>query len=124
MLKKYSCIVVVMATLFGTGCASYRTNSDIQFDSTELGDREPSIPVGNIDLKGKKVEELGTVEAVIKKLTLFHASPTRKQADIVLAQKAKEKDADAVINVSYDSGVGFDTWEQLRAKGTAIKIEE
>jgi len=32
--------------------------------------------------------------------------------------------ADAVINVTYASGVGFTTWGYMDAKGVAVKLQE
>lgn len=60
----------------------------------------------------------------MKKLTLFHKDPTKEQANEDLIEKARLLSADAVINVTYKSGVGFTTWGYINAKGTAVKFDE
>jgi len=82
------------------------------------------IPVGNVDLSGKTATPIGVVFAVVKKPTLLHPNPTQKQADMVLAHKAKLLGADAVINVTYKRGIVYDSWAQIKAEGTAIRIEQ
>ena len=124
MIKKSMIFSVVLATLLTSGCASYRTNSDINFDTTNVGNIKPVIPVGDVEREGKPYKIIGIVNAVIKKLTVFHPDPTREQADIILAHKAKKLGADAVIDARYKFGMGFGTWGKMEAKGTAIKIEE
>ena len=116
-------IGIILCSLM-TGCANYRTNSDIEFDSTDVGDMKPSIPVGPSKLDKGRYTIIERVIAIVKKLSLFHDRPTKEQADIVLAEKGKEKGADAVINVKYDSGVGFDTWGYIEASGDAVKIKK
>ena len=114
-------IVVSIAS----GCASYRTNSDVSFDSTSVARSIEEIkllelgtdPVGDY-------ESLGMVDAVVKKLTVFHDSPTKEQVNIVLVEKARKLNADAVINIFYKSGIGMTTWGYMEGKGEAIRFTE
>ena len=117
------CFCLVLLIFFTSGCATYRTDSAIEFDTTNTKSITTVIPVGDIDLKNKKVIEIGIVNAVVKKLTLFHDDPTKEQVDIVLAEKAFKMGATAVIDVTYEEGIGWDTWGQIEATGTAIKIK-
>ena len=41
---------------------------------------------------------------------------------VALIEKAKLLGADAVINVTYSSGVGFTTWGYMDAKGKAVRF--
>ena len=58
-----------------------------------------------------------------KKLTLFHANPTKEQVNYVLAKKGKALNANAVRNVKYTSGIGMTTWGYMDATGEASKCE-
>ncbi len=120
-MKKQLTLAVCLIAL--SGCSSYRTNSDMGFDSTDTLPAHTAnlLPIG-IDVTGKKYDELGTVKASIKKLTAFHKNPTQEQANIILSHEAKKLDADAVIDVTYDSGIALDSWGRMKAEGTAIKF--
>jgi hypothetical protein len=74
-------------------------------------------------LHGRRYQELGPIDVGVKKLTIFHADPTRAQADRALVERARIVGADAVINVTYESGVGLTTWGYMDARGTAVKFE-
>ena len=123
MTRTFPLTLALLAVALTAGCASYRTNSDIEFDSTDLGERKPVIPVGKVDTTGRQTRVIGPVVATVKKLTVNHDDPTREMADIVLAHKAKEMGADAVINVKYEEPkIVVGSWGELRAEGTAIKF--
>ena len=72
----------------------------------------------------KKYRELGPIDVSVKKLTIFHKDPTKERANEALIEKARIIGADAVIKVTYDSGIGFTTWGYIDAKGTAVKFGE
>lgn len=113
--------IVVAATL--SGCASYRTDSNI----TSAPISEFSSRANVIILEGvpdRKYKEIGPVEVSVKKLTAFHKNPTREQANEALAERARIIGADAVIKVTYESGIGLTTWGYLDAKGTGVKLGE
>ncbi len=89
-----------------------------------MPDYDKSIPILETDLKDKQYDTISEVEAIVKKLTLFHSRPTNEQANYVLRYIAKKNNADAIIKVKYDYGVGFDSWGVLTAKGTLIKYSK
>ncbi len=70
----------------------------------------------------RKYQALGVVEVSVKKLTVFHKDPTREQANEALTEKARVLGADAIVNTTYTSGVGFTTWGYIDARGTAVKF--
>lgn len=113
--------VVAFAT---SGCASYRTDSNIS--SVPASSVKPStkVLISEDSLPGRKYKELGRIEVSVKKLTVFHKDPTKEQAKDALVEKAKVMGADAVINVTYSSGIGFTTWGYMDASGMAVKLSE
>lgn len=60
----------------------------------------------------------------VKKLTVFHKDPTKEQANEALSEKARAVGADAVINTTYKSGIGFTTWGYIDANGTGVKLAD
>lgn len=123
-MKHYKRIALILILIAFTGCTHYRTNSEIEFDSLNVNGMKPSIPVGTVSVERHKYTVIEKVTAIVKKLFVFNPDPTKEQVDIVLAEKGKEKGADAVINVNYVSGVGMDTWGYIEATGDAIKIDK
>lgn len=119
---KYAISALLAVSLMG--CASYRTNSNLDFSSTEIEQSSSDIRVLEGDLSDMTYSVIGPIEAQVKKLTLFHKDPTKEQVDLVLVEKAKEVGANAVINVSYSEGAGLTTWGYIKAEGTAVKTEQ
>lgn len=104
-----------------TGCATYRTDSNIA--AAPAGATISSAKVLILEgVPDKKYKEMGPIEVSVKKLTVFHADPTKEQANEALIEKARLIGADAVIKVTYQSGVGFTTWGYIDAKGTGVKM--
>jgi uncharacterized protein YbjQ (UPF0145 family) len=60
----------------------------------------------------------------VKKLTLLHNDPTKEQANEALTEKARTIGADAVVNVTYQSGIGLSTWGYIDAKGIGAKLAD
>lgn len=121
--KKAFLFVAIVAVATLSGCASYRTDSNITAAPTSALSSNSNILI----LEGvpdRKYKELGPVEVSIKKLTAFHTDPTRAQANEALVEKARIIGADAVIKVSYDHGIGFTTWGYMDATGTGVKWGE
>lgn len=118
---------ILLITMFSiaaiSGCASYRTDSNIssKTESTEPSRTNILITEGVPD---KKYKEIGSIEISIKKLTAFHKDPTKEQADAALTEKAKIIGADAVIKTTYKSGVGLTTWGYIDASGIGVKFIE
>jgi uncharacterized protein YbjQ (UPF0145 family) len=124
-MKHVQIVILGVSLLTASGCAAYRTDSHISFSTTDIGAVKPDVPVGNyVDVSGKTVTKIGRVQAVVKKLTAFHSAPTIEQVHIVLGHKAKILGADAVINVTYESGLSWDSYGIMEAEGDAVKLED
>ena len=115
-------LAVAIATL--AGCASYRVDSNVEQTPAPAVATSPTaqILLSESTLPGRKYSEIGPIEVSVKKLTIFHADPTKEQANEALIEKARILGANAVINIMYSSGVGFTTWGYMDAKGTAVKF--
>lgn len=115
---------LALALATSAGCASYRVDSNVEQAPTPTAATSPATQVllseGN--LPGRKYSEIGPIEVSVKKLTIFHADPTKEQANEALIEKARLLGANAVINVTYSTGVGLTTWGYMDAKGTAVKF--
>ena len=122
-LRTFSLFVTAIAATAISGCATYRTDSNIPPapDSAVVSKANVLILDGVPD---RKYKELGSVEVSVKKLTIFHKDPTKEQANEALVEKARIIGADAVIKVSYESGIGFTTWGYMDAKGVGVKFSE
>lgn len=123
--KQVCLLVTIIAAAALSGCASYRTDSNINSETASA----PAINLEAVvlileDIPDRKYQELGPIEVSVKKLTLFHKDPTRKQADAALTEKARIMGADAVIKVTYKSGIGLTTWGYIDAKGTGVKWDQ
>lgn len=118
-----SLLTTVLAVTVVSGCASYRTDSNISADSAPATASNAKVLIME-GVPDKKYKELGPVEVSVKKLTVFHKDPTKEQANEALIEKARLIGADAVIKVTYESGIGFTTWGYIDAKGTGVKFRE
>jgi hypothetical protein len=126
MKTRHSLIHATLALALATtaGCAAYRVESNIEENPAPAAATAPAgqITISEGSLPGRKYSEIGPVEVSVKKLTVFHADPTKEQANEALIEKARLLGANAVINVKYESGVGLTTWGYMDAKGTAVKF--
>ncbi|NJD89374.1 MAG: YbjQ family protein [Betaproteobacteria bacterium] len=106
------------------GCAAYRVESNIEEKPAPAPATASSAQVllSESGFPGRKYAEIGPIDVSVKKLTVFHADPTKEQANQALIEKARLLGADAVINVRYESGVGLTTWGYMDAKGTAVRF--
>ena len=121
--KNFFLLAAIVAATALSGCAAYRTDSNITSEPTSTA----SSKVNVIILEGvpdKKYKELGPIEVSVKKHTVFHKDPTKEKANEALIEKARIIGADAVIKVTYESGIGFSTWGYIDAKGTGVKFGE
>ena len=121
MTNKLTLCAVLLSAL--AGCATYRTDSNIPAapDSAVVSKASVLILEG---IPNRKYQEIGSLEVSVKKLTVFHKDPTKEQANEALVEKARIIGADAVIKVSYESGIGFTTWGYMDAKGVGVKFSE
>ncbi len=117
-------LFVTIIILTVSGCASYRTSSNINSENFLPLDSNARVIITEGTLSGRKYRVIGPIEVTVKKLTVFHKSPTTEQANEALKEKARAMGADAVIEVTYDSGVGFTSWGYIEAKGTGVKLLE
>lgn len=137
-------IGALIAIALTTGCASYRVDSNIPVatsaDAAAGGTADVAVKaaesaaarkaalnrvlISEGTLSDQKYKEIGLIEVSVKKLTVFHKDPTKEQADDALREKAVAIGADAVLNVTYKSGIGFTTWGYMDAEGTGVKFEK
>ncbi len=115
-------MVVVVAGALAAGCAAYRTDSNIETPAAPTASSAVPVLIQEGSLPNRKYRELGPIEVSVKKLTVFHADPTKVQANEALIERARAMGADAVINVTYTSGVGLTTWGYMDAKGIGVKL--
>jgi hypothetical protein len=117
---------LALALATTAGCAAYRVESNIEEKPAPTASVAPAGPVllSESGFPGRKYTEIGPIDVSVKKLTVFHADPTKEQANEALIGKARLMGADAVINVKYESGVGLTTWGYMDAKGTAVKFSK
>lgn len=122
-MKKRAVLPIVLSVLvFASGCAGYRTISNVDLDADrELGP-ESSVHITEDSLPGREYEELGPIEVSLRKPAAFYRNPRREEAHEELAQRARVMGADAVIDVTYRRGIGATTWGYLDASGVAVRL--
>ncbi len=118
-MKKLPLFCLFILFAFLSACSSFKTNTNISFDSADVGDQKPALFVGNIKETPDKLTYLGWVEAKIKKPIFGDGKPNQQQADIILAHQAKKMGADAVTHITYKIGFG----SVMFARGQAVKIK-
>lgn len=121
---KVSLLCALLVAALTSGCASYRTSSNISSDAPAGLTAGTKVLIAEDALPNRKYKEIAPIEVSVKKLTVFHKDPTKEQANEALSEKARAIGADAVVNVSYKSGVGFTTWGYIDAKGTGVKLAD
>lgn len=120
-MHKTKLFAAFLTLLTLAGCASYRTNADIEFESANVVEIDPNFRIIEGDLKDAPYTPVGPVEAVVSKLTAFHKDPTKEQVNLVLFQQATLLGGNAVIHVKYKEGIGLWTWGYMQANGIAVK---
>lgn len=123
MFRRPSALCLGVAFLVVTsGCASYRVSSNVEVGSPTATPTATQVILAEDNLPGRRYTERGPIEVSVKKLTLFHADPTKEQANEALIERARALGADAVINITYKTGIGFTTWGYIDANGLAVKL--
>jgi hypothetical protein len=122
--KKIGLVVALVAGVLSSGCATYRTSSNITTESTSPTKLDAKIIITEGSLPDRKHTDIGPIEVSVKKLTIFNKDPTKEMVNEALTEKARAIGADAVINVIYKSGVGFTTWGYMDGNGTGVKFSE
>jgi hypothetical protein len=115
-------LAILLAPVLLSGCASYRTSSNVEAgaESTRVSN---SVELYESGMEpAQKFTTIQRLEVSIKKLTLFHADPTKEQANAELRSRASALGCDAVANVQYQAGIGLTTWGYIDAQGNCIKF--
>lgn len=123
-IKKPGLLAAVTVVAMISGCASYRTDSNISSESAPVLSASTKVLIAEDSLPNRKYKQIGPIEVSVKKLTIFHADPTKEQANEALRERARIIGADAVINVTYKSGIGLMTWGYIDANGTGVKLTD
>lgn len=123
-IQQSGLLAVVAVVAMISGCASYRTDSNISSESAPVLGANTKVLIAEDSLPNRKYKEVGPIEVSVKKLTIFHSDPTKEQANEALSEKARIIGADAVINVTYESGIGLMTWGYIDAKGIGVKLTD
>ena len=120
-LKKL--VLVSIITVFASGCAtpSNRVSSSVYEAEIAVDAYTGEVTITEDVIEAGSYEVVGPLTVTLKKLTAFHPNPTKEQVDEALAEKARLLGADTVMGVKYKSGVGFLTWNYMKATGTAVK---
>jgi hypothetical protein len=124
-MEKNSLMIALSVALFVSvlsGCSPYRESSNIENEKATILPETTNVVIFESSMPDKKYKVIGPVEVSIKKLHLFHADPTKEQANEALARNARKIGADAVVNTEYKSGIGFTTWGYIDAKGLGVKL--
>ena len=124
ILQVFALLVLAAGAAITSGCAAYRVDSNVEAGPTSTVSPTAQVIITEGTISNRKFEILGPIEVSVKKLTAFHADPTKEQAKHALIERARALGADAVIKVTYESGVGLTTWGYMDAKGTAVKFTE
>lgn len=121
--KNLMVCMVVCGVVATSGCSSYRTSSNIKADQYKTIVVSPSSPVKIVegDLVGQDYTVISPIEVSVKKLTAFDKDPTKEQANEALVKNARLIGANAVINVTYQNGIGMMTWGYMDAKGLGVQ---
>jgi hypothetical protein len=119
-----SLLITAVVSSLVSGCASYRTESNIPSAATPTAASTGKVLISEDSLTNRKYKVLGPIEVSIKKLTVFHSDPTKEMANQALMEKARAIGADAVVDVTYKSGIGLTTWGYLDANGKGVKLSD
>lgn len=88
--KIYKYGFVTLMALMMAGCATYRTNSDISFDSTII-DAPKTVVIITIGTIGhRKYKEIGEIEAKVKKIDGVSPRSNRGAGKCCVIREGKE----------------------------------
>jgi hypothetical protein len=123
MQSKTRCLALIAVSLVMSGCAAYRTSSNVEPLTTPSSSQKKVEIYESGVSPAKKFKILEKIEVSVKKLTLFHADPTKEQANRELEIRALSIGCDAVVNVQYQKGVGLTTWGYIDAQGNCARFD-
>lgn len=85
--------------------------------------RAMAVPVIAGDINDHPYRVVGTIEANVRKLTIFEKDPSEARVYRELWERARKLGADAVVNAKYGETLfGGWTWGRRHASGQAIKF--
>ena len=113
-MKTIKLLIIGIVISLASGCATY--------DSTTVEKTVKEVKILETGLEEGSYKYLEMVGAFLQKDDFSDKNPTKEQVNIVLIEKAKKLGADAVINVTYKSGVRMGSWGFMEAKGEAVRI--
>ncbi|MEY8875087.1 MAG: hypothetical protein AB9M60_01145 [Leptothrix sp. (in: b-proteobacteria)] len=102
------------------GCATWPP-APVEYSVT-LTEPAAQLIVTTGTLPGRRYSVIGPIEATVQKESIREKDPTRAQVNQLLADKARQLGADAVISVKYTAGANLSSWGYLEAKGMAVKL--
>src|SRR3954468_18966913 len=76
------------------------------------------IHTGAVDFEYEPIRQL---EVKCEAMTNFSKAPTIQDANLRLQQLASQVGANAVIRVTYDSGISLTAWRSMKATGLAVR---
>ncbi len=76
------------------------------------------IHVGSVDFAYEPIREL---EAKCEATTALAKAPTMEDVNFKLQELAASVGANAVVNVTYKSGMSLTSWKSMKATGLAVK---
>ena len=120
---KTKLMACVLAGVLLSGCTTYRVTSNV-IDSPHPTPGNVRIMVYEDDSADHHYQRMGPIEVTVRKGNPFMASPTKRQAEAALVQKARDMGAEAVINATYESGFDLMSWGHIKAKGVCIRYTE
>jgi len=89
-VSRHTASFLVAAVMLGaSGCASHRVSSNVESASSAALPASHAVVISEDAMPGRQYREVGPMEVAVKKLTLFHANPTREQANTALIEKAR-----------------------------------
>lgn len=93
--------------------------------SYQVVNADVGVPVFATDLPDRPYTEVGTVEAKVRKATIFSKEASQEKIYKELWERAEKLGADAVIKASYgNSHVTALSWGSTTATGVAVKFKD
>lgn len=128
MLSTKTYVLLGLCLILVGGCSKWSTSS-IDPNTRLAGKTKPAtdpskVRISQNDITNRPYQNLGDIEVVVNKTSIFNSDPTRKDVDEELRKKAASIGADAVVLVRYGTvGVSFMSWGSLDGKGRAIAFK-
>ena len=115
-MKRVFCLVITLVLL--SGCSGYRMTSNVPTGDPVTETYPVTISAGDLAVP---YEEIGPLEVVVRPVSYFADSPTRREARLGLMQKARQMGATAVIKVTYEERFDLISMGHIAAQGIAVR---